>query len=504
MTDPIVPPDVLNAGISPDTSGLATTQNATSVPVDLQPVVVIAQKLQQNNPESRIEVSKLINNKVEADKSNQSVNTHTQWAPFILSLIGGNSKEAYKYWNGGATRLEEAYTPTLGRVMKEYNWNGATNKYFDVNNNPLNAEQIAQIDSKGGAISKFDSTAAQTAGFQNAGQAYQETMTGLRKPILDQYSRAASVSTAASSLNGLLDERIKLAKTGNWMNIISGLPPEKRQELFTTAQQYATQSKGATTGEAESKGASATIGTTENLGNTVNVAAEISGKGAGIVPPGGAGGAGGAGGISGNTGISGSVGGSSGTGAQNQSGATAGAQSTSGATAGTSTQLQSALRNKIEGIIQGKIGDQDFNNIQRYLQLTSTIDELQSAAKLEQNVPGAVAVTKVDPYLTGSKNSMVTDLNSQRNVALASAWESYFAKKLHESGGNINANTLDQIKQDFLATNTAKGIAYRFDNNIKEIRSNTAHKPAEGDVSINNSNRPMVFKNGQWEKLNGR
>ena len=491
MTEPIVPPGNADA-VNPVAPTVAPVNS------DIQPMVSIAQNLQKNNPESRIEVGKLINEKVKVDKENdKAVNTHTQWAPFILSLVGGNMKEAYKYWNGGPTRLEEAYTPTLGRVMKEYNQNGATNKYYDVNNNPLNPDQIAQIDAKGGAISKFDTTASQTAGFANASQAYKETMTGLRAPILAQYDRAATVATAASSLNSLLNERISLAKNGTWMNVISGLSPEKRQELFTVANQYATQTKGTTTAEGRRQGANVNLGTTENLGNRVNVNAELSGRDAGVAPPGGSG-------IGGGTGIGGGVGATSGTGAQNQVGTTAGAEATSGATSGTSNQLQSALRNKIEGIIQGKMGDQDFNNMQRYLQLSSTIDQLQADAKLEQNVPGAVAVTKVDPYLTGSKNSMVTDLNSQRNVALASAWESFFAKKLHESGGELNANTLDKIKQDFLGTNTAKGIAYRFDNNIKEIRSNVAHKPSEGDISINNTNRPMVFKNGQWEKLNGR
>lgn len=494
---PVEPRDV---GSYPPVVGVAVPPQqefAPEIPVEAAPVIEIAKNLSQPSPQNNIAVSKLINSKIEADKNGDAhVNTHTQWAPFIMSLMGGNLKEAYKYWNGGPTRMEEAYHPTFGRAFKEYNANGVTGRIFDANGKPLNPDQIAEIDRKGGMISKGDLTAAQTGSFQAARSGAIETATGLRKPILDQYNKASSVATAASSLNNLLNERINIAKSAKWMDAISQLSKEQREKLFSVASQSLQESKGATTERSTREGTNVNLGTTEQKGSN------IGGGVKGGIRPGtnAAGETAGGGGIGANI----SIGGSSGTGAQSQVGATTGTGETAGTTASESAQRQSALRNQIESIIQGKLSDSDFSALQRYLQLSSKIDEVQSQLNIQDLVPGAEPIPGVDPYLTGSKNSMITDLSAKKNVALTSAYESFLANKIHSTGGDYTDQNIQKWREEFKRTNTYKGIQYRFNSNIEEIRGNKAHQPKEGDVSIDNENRPVVLKNGRWEKANVR
>lgn len=489
-----------NVGAYPPVTNVAVPPQqdiAPEIPVDAAPVVEIARNLSQPSPQNNIAVSKLINSKIEADKNGDAhVNTHTQWAPFIMSLLGGNLKEAYKYWNGGPTRMEEAYHPTYGRAFKEYNANGVTGRMFDANGKPLSPDQIAEIDRKGGMISKADLTAAQTGAFQAARSGAVETATGLRKPILEQYSKASSVATAASSLNNLLNERINIAKKSKWMDAISQLSKEQREKLFSVASQSLQESKGATTESTTREGTSVNLGTTEQKGS--NVGAGIK---AGIKPGTNAAGETGAGGgVGGNL----SIGGSSGTGAQNQVGATTGVGAASGTTTSEAAQRQSNLRNQIESIIQGKLSDTDFSDLQRYLQLSTKIDEVQSQLNLQDLVPGAEPIPGVDPYLSGSKNSMITDLSAKKNVALTAAYESFLANKMHSSGGDYTDENIQKWREEFKKTNTYKGILYRFNSNIEEIKTNKAHQPKEGDIIVDNENRPEIRKNGRWEKLNVR
>lgn len=472
---------VIEGAVSPET-------NVESNPVS--EISTVAKGIQSTNPNDRLETAALVNKKIEADKEGH-INTHTQWAPFVLSLLGGNLREAYKYWNGGPTRQVEAYHPTFGRALKEYNQNGFTGRMFDANGNELTPEQIRKIDNAGGMISKEDLTAAQTGGFKNASEGYIQTQTGLRAPVLEQYAKSNILARQASGLNNLIEERINLAKSAKWMDSIAHLDPKKRQELFSLVSAQATKSQGtsAETSTGKTFGAGGQAGATrgEKVGGNIGTGVGAGELGATAVPP-----------VPISAGVS--MGGSSGTSAGFQANAGERSGTNVGATSGTSELGQSNLRSQIEGIINSKIGDKEFSDLQRYIQLTGQIDAEHSKMDTSQYIPGVTTEVKVDPMLSGRKNALITDYNSQKNNALTVAYNKFLARKLHESNGNPIDS--DKAAEEFMNTNVAKGIAYKFDNLISETKTGEIKKPSNGDIAVDRKNKPHIFKNGKWELLN--
>lgn len=453
-------------------------------------ISTVAKGIQSQNPNDRLETASLVNKKIEADKEGH-INTHTQWAPFVLSLLGGNLKEAYKYWNGGPTRQVEAYNPTVGRAIKEYNQNGFTGRMFDANGKELSPEQIKQIDNAGGLISKEDITAAQTGGFKSASEGYIQTQTGLRQPVLNQYAKSSTLAKQAGGLNNLIEERINLAKSAKWMDSIANLDPKKRAELFSLVSTQASRTQGtsAETSKGQTFNAGGQAGATrgQQVGGNLGTGVSPGELGAPGVPP-----------VPISAGVS--IGGKSGTSTGVQANAGERTGTNVGSTSGTSELGQANLRSQIEGIINSKIGDKEFSDLQRYIQLTGQIDAEHSKMDTSEYIPGVTTEVKVDPMLSGRKNSLITDYTSQKNNALTVAYNKYLATQLHKSNGQpLDAS---KVAEDFMNTNVAKGISYTFDNLINETKTGEVKKPQEGDIVVDKKNKPHIRKNGKWELLN--
>jgi hypothetical protein len=478
--------EVIDGSVSPE-----TIKQVENNPIS--DVLSVAQGIKSQDPKEKLATTELVNKKIEADKEGH-VNTHTQWAPFVLSVLSGNLGAAYKYWNGGPTRQVEAYNPTTGRAFKEYNQNGVTGRIFDANGNALTPEQIKKIDDAGGLISKEDTTAMQTGGFKNASEGYVQTMTGLRKPVLDQYAKSSTLAKQASGLNNLIEERIQLAKNATWMDAVAQLKPSKRQELFSLLSTQATKTQG--TSAETTGGKTVNIGGQKNVSEGENAGAEF-GTG---VKPGQAGAVGGVGIPPAGLNAGGTIGGSNSSSAGNQVNVGERTGNVAGSTQSSSQLGQANIRSQIEGIINSKIGDKEFSDLQRYIQLTGQIDAEHAKMDTSEYIPGVTTEVKVDPMLSGRKNSLITDFTSQKNNAMTVAFNKYLATKLHQSNGEpLDAS---KVADEFMNTNVAKGIAYRFDNLINEAKTGKVKEAAEGDIAVDARNKPHIRKNGKWEPLN--
>ncbi len=456
------------------------------------------------NAENNQKVTKIIEDKNKEDLTGH-INTQTQWGGVLASLLSHDYKSALKYFNGGPTRLEEAYSPVHGYAVKEFNQVGFTGRYFKKNEKgelaPINPNLINDIEKKGGYfISQSDTTASSDPRYQGASSLAKQAMTGAPQIVLDQYTLAAQTANKASSYANLLQNRqnIILRKDQNgkpvntWLDSISKLEPGKLQRLYEAQNEYKTQSNNLTAGQRSGNAGNVQITDTEskNLSGSGNLGFgknQLSPEG-GISPSIG-------GGISG--GIS-----SSGTNAVGTS-QTTGAET--GQTAGIVNQIQQQFINKVQSIIGSQItSPQQFSDLQNYLSTTAEINNLASSLDLENKAPGTTAVSKMyDPLLTGRKNLMMQDLQGQKNAALLSSWESFLAKRINETNGQPGSR--DQLAEEFSKTNTVKGINYHYDNSMNTVLSGKGHLPKEGDITVNpKTHRPEIFRKGEWETLNVR
>lgn len=466
----------------------------------LDDVSVIDKAFRDNNPEVRVQASNMINKKI-TDDTEGHINTQTQWGPLVAAILSRDYAGAAKAWNGGATEQVEAYGPDNSRYVKEYNQRGPTGRVFDPNGNELKPEHIAELDKQGGLISKKDLTAFQTGGFQEALQGVTSSQAALRGPALKAISDAQVAGVESAGMANLYEERRKLAKNSPWMNEISKLEPEKRAQLFEITSQQIQASQGSQKRSGTST--SATQGTTagSQQGTDISGKAGIGMEPGAVAPPTGVGPGGikpPSGGFLPNLSIGGGVSGSSGsyTGAQtsNTQSSTSGAETS----ASTGAQEQLNLRSRVEGILNRKMGDKEFQDYQRYMQLTGQIDQANATRQVQKLAPGATAIAPQDPALSGQRNSQIEDLHGIRNESLLSAWTHYLSDKVNAARGK----PVDMIKlaDEFQNSTVAKGINKKYDMYINEVKG-VKYTPKDGDVIVDNRNRPLVWKNGEWEVM---
>lgn len=280
--------------------------------------------------------------------------------------------------------------------------------------------------------------------------------------------------------------RSRNKKTGmSWLDIYNKLPPEERAKLSAAA---SVQIQSAT-GSSKEAGTSAGLSGGNQATTSTGQGAEASGGLGGRSPAGGGGR-----GVAPNIGV--------GVNASNASSAAAQVGATTGATAGTSTSASSGVnqqanfRNIVESIFQGKMDDAEFTDFQRFIQLNDSLNAIQAKRGGEALAPGSENLGQIDPLLSGQKNTAITAFKGMQNEALLSEWNHFLAEKLNNSGARMPSQA--ELAKQFEDSETYKAIKYRYGANISQVRDGKAHEPKEGDVSVNNRNQLIVYRDGKW------
>ena len=262
---------------------MAEVQNAVKPPADLGALTIVAKAVAPTStPDDRVEFANLVNKKVTNDREGH-LNTQTQWLPMVGALLGGNLKEAYKYYNGGSTRVEDALHPTLGRFQREYNERGPTGRIFDQNGNELDAPTIKKLDQSGGLISNSDKNAFYTGAYAAATENQKAMMTGLAKPVADQYQKSVTTAQQGSALRGLLEDRRRLVSDKTNLSVltaISKLSPQDRQKVFG----FVSSQTGATSGRAEEVTGAESASALRSRNLSTNVGGRLGSGDAAAVP----------------------------------------------------------------------------------------------------------------------------------------------------------------------------------------------------------------------------
>ena len=467
------------------------TPDQQNIPVDTTPIAPIISAMSGGGPQANIAASKLINKKIEDDTVGHA-NTQTQWAPLIVNVLAGNMGSALKYFNGGPTREVEAYGPSGDKYIKEYNQRGVTGRVFDAQGNQLSVDKIKELD-KVGLISSEDLTPAQKGEFQAGVTNETAAAAALRNPALAGYQAAQRAAVTSAGVANLYQERSNIAKNSKWLDTVQNLSPEKRSALFQVISSQSNISSGTTT--ETGKTGSASAGGQAGQGKTQSISGEA---GFGVNPAGV-----GAGGTSVNgPKIGGAVGAGGSAFTQGQVSGSAGASNQAGTTSSTGNQLQSNLKSQIESLLQSKLDDKDFSNMQRYIQISNQIDQSNAKRQTDQIVPGVTPVPQQDYLTSGRRNSVLADIQGMKNEALTAAWNKFLAQKTHQLGGT--PFNIGLAGDEFLQTPVAEGINNRFDGYAEEVKTGKKHEPKEGSIYVDNKNNPMIIRNGKPEKFNGR
>lgn len=457
---------------------------------DLGTIAIIGKGIAPDaTSEDRLKTADLVNKKITNDTEGH-INTQMQVLPMIGALIGGNLKAAYEYYNGGSTRIEDAIHPTLGRFQREYNSRGPTGRIFDQNGKELSANTVKELDQSGGLIGNTDRTAFSTGAYQAATENQKAFMTGLAKPVADQYAKSVATAQQGSALRNALETRRRLVADKNMapvLEVVGKLSPADRQKLFgfVSAQTGATTGRTAEETAAQSanvlKGANVqgTVGARGNLGNDGSVP--------GSVMPGGIG-----------------VNASRSAGGMTQAGATGSSGATAGTTAGTSESTQKNVMSEISRITQGAISTpEQFAGLQSLVQTSDLLNNALMNMKPEDMAPGVKALPPVNPLLNSRLDVVTHDIDFQRNNALNVAWNNYLAKEMHSNIRNTNPEAIGALRDKFLSTNTFKAINRTYDYEVSRAKGEKPQRE-EGAVYVNRNNRLQKWVNDDWEPVNAR
>jgi hypothetical protein len=462
---------------------------------DLGVIEVIATGIPPNaTGQDRIKTADLINKKITNDTEGH-INTQTQLLPMIGALLGGNLKEAYNYYNGGPTRIEDAIHPTLGRFQREYNSRGPTGRIFDQNGKELDANTIKNLDQSGGLIGNTDRTAFSTGAYQAATENQKNFMTGLAKPIADQYAKSVATAQQGSALRDALETRRRLVADKSMapvLEVVSKLPAADRQKLFGFVSSQIGKTSGTTKEQTGSESANVLRGANVQgtIGGKIGVGADT------IAMPGG--------GVSGavvpNIGISGSRT----AGGMTQAGATGTSGATEGTTSGASSNVQQNVLSEIARITQGAISTpQQFASLQSLVQTSDLLSNALANMKPEDMAPGVKALAPVNPLLNSRMDVVSHDIDFQRNNALNVAWNNYLAKQMHSNIRNTNPEAIGELRDKFLSTQTFKAINRTYDYELDRAKGKKPERE-EGAIYVNRNNRLQKWSNDDWEPVNAR
>lgn len=457
------------------------------------------------SPEDRIRSADEIRSKAAADQRSGNVNTETQWGPAILAFFGGNAREALKYYNGGPTRTEEAYHPTLGKFLKEYNDRGVTGRVFTQEGDKqyeVDRKTIADIDRAGGLISKSDLTAMQSAPWSAANEIAKLQRTGLAKPVLEQYEKSTKSAIAGTAMRNALEQRRAILADKDMAGVygaIANLSPQDRQRVFgmvmsqtgrTTGESGEIQT-GQTAGVQKNRNIQGNVGGNIGVGIPGAVVAPSAGQGAGIgVPRGGiAPDIGARMGISGGENVGVNVGGRYGTNV--------------GETSGTSSSVQANVQSEVNKILQGAIKDpSQFTKLQTAIQLGSVIDEQIANQRPEEMAPGSSKLATLNPVMSSRQQVLENDIAMMKNNALSVAWNSYLAKAIHEDQRNSEPSAYGDLRDKFMNTKTFKAIQRTYDRDARRAKGEDVDFESGKDswyIDRNNKLRRWNSTTSDWE-----
>lgn len=468
---------------------MAEIENAVKPPEAVDTMVIVGKAIAPTSTaDDRMKMVDVVNKKITNDKEGH-INTQMQLVPMIGALLGGNLKEAYNYYNGGPTRTEAAIHPILGEFQREYNQRGPTGRIFSQNGEELDAATIKKLDQSGGLISNTDRNAFYTGKYAAATENQKAMMTGLVKPVADQYNKSITTAQQGSVIRNLLEDRRRLVSDKNNMSVLttlSKLSPEQRQAVFG----FVASQTGKTAGTAQET----KTGESANVLRGQNVQGTISGR---------LGGGEGGGATSGLPSIAG-VSASRSAGAMNQAQAAASTGETTGVTGGTSESIQRNVMSEINRITQGAIQTpEQFTALQRIVQNSQQIEAARASMKPEDMAPGVRQLAPVDPLLNSPLDVVSHDIDFQRNNSLNVAWNAYLAKKMHENITNIEPASIDKLRDEFTRTQTFKAIERTYDGELDRAKGRKV-QPEEGQVYIDRKNRLRRWVDGDWEPINAR
>lgn len=461
---------------------------------DMGTISIVGRAIDPNaTGEERIKAVDLVNRKITNDTEGHQ-NTQTQLIPMLGALIGGNLKEAYKYYNGGSTRVEDAIHPTLGKFAREYNERGPTGRIFDQNGRELNPSRIKELDQSGGLIGNTDRTAFSTGAYQAASDIQKAMMTGLVKPVADQYAKSVETAQKGTVLRNALEQRRALVadKTmGPVLDVIGKLSPAERQKVFGFVSSQTGKTSGTTVEQTGTESGNVQRG--QNVQTTAGIRGNVGSDGSGI--------AGAANPAFGGAGVN--FGRSSG--AQNQVGASETSGLAQGQTSGASQSVQANVLSEIAKITQGAISTpEQFTKLQSLVQTTDLLNNALASMKPEDMAPGVKALSpNINPLMNSRLDVVTHDIDFQRNNSLNVAWNNYLAKEMHSNIGNISPKAIGELRDKFQSTNTFKAINRTYDYELNRAQGKKPERE-EGAVYVNKNNRLQKWVNDDWEPVNAR
>jgi hypothetical protein len=465
---------------------------------ELAPVRVLADAFRQDAAEDqRLAAAKILENKTKEDAKFGNKATETQMVPLIFSILSRNYEGALNALNGGRITYSDAIGPD-GKVYKqERNSRGTTGNYWDYNTEQkITPEELSKIQKNGWLVSKEDMSASQVG----VGRGAFEGAASMRKApydvVVSAYQNAQKQAISSSGIANQYDELYKIAARSrdpntktSWLDTWNKLPANERARLAAAATVQTQSNQGATKETSANQGTSA--GNQQNLNTSkgAEFGTGVSGKAA--VPPGSPNPTGV------NPSMTGGVSGTNSAGTAAQTGVTASTGTGAATSASSGVNQQAGFRNIVEGIFNQKMNDQQVSDFQRFLQLTSSLENIQKERKPENLAPGSEAVGEIDPLLSGMKNTGITAVKGMRNEALLAEWTHFQADKMNSQEGR--APDLNRFAREFQESEKYQAINNRFNAMLSEARGEKP-QPKVGEVWVDNKNKLIVYKgDGKWE-----
>jgi len=471
-------------------------------------IKIIQNVLTNPNPKNKLEAASHIEEKNKLDKDGH-INTQTQWGGVIASLLNHDAMGAWKYYNGGPTRVEDAYSPIYGHAYKEFNANGTTGKLYNRDGTPVDPTILAKIEKSGGYFqSKSDQSALNDAKYQGASELVKKAMTGLPSVLMDQTELATKMAGSMSEIvSGANKLKQLVVKPGNdFLNSIAQLPSDTRQKLLSATNLYVGFNKGASAGQAAGANNSATGQQTNANSLGGSVGGSFGGGGAVPAVPPSAGNPAGSPAIPGGKGIGVDINGNLSSSASNANTSSANTTANAARTQSESQQTQQALQDTINGFLGGKaINAEQFYDLQTYLNLTSKIDQTHDYLKANNLMaPGSTMLSSPDPRLSGTQNAYILANEASKNASLASAYANYKAHLANITNGMLPEPS--EIAAGFLDSKTFEAINNHYSENINNLKNGVKEqkKHKVGDIGFDPmSNKPIILNNqGKWVYYN--
>jgi hypothetical protein len=368
------------------------------------------------------------------ETANYHPNVKPQWGKMFVSALSRNWGDAYKYYNGGATKEEIGVTPTGDEVIKVFNELGDTGVYKDrKTGRELSPAEIKDLIQRGGVMSASDKKALQTTTWQNAQQTATLANQGFASQLQSAQKTAYAAANTASASNNNFEEQIKLTKAiPHVLNYFGNLPSAERQQLLGYINRYNTNNQNLQKSTEKGGGV--------NIGGTQNVGVGLGGKGG---PEGLA------------IGATGNLSAGTQTGVNERE---ANAASTAvGKTIQDQQNLESIISQKMQGVIKDGTEFRAFMKIQA---LNSANEVALKNIPDEAKPPGWSNMITTDPYLGGAEAMITNNAKGQLNNALLAAWTSEIYKAQRSA---IKTGVQPDMKE--LADNFVKSDMYKAINN---------------------------------------